>query len=172
MEHAKKIGMLMIIVAILVAVFGVWLKVYNDKIADVQYNQTGTCILPDGTCIHTTADSIIYVAIGIAALIAAIGFYLILKKKEPQKDVAKNIIEKSEEKNLSEAPKTMMPESKKVFDLINQSNGAILQGELVAKSGMDKVKVSRILDKLEMQGLIERRRHGMSNLVVLKKSSK
>jgi len=57
---------------------------------------------------------------------------------------------------------------RKIFDIITQ-DGAILQGELVTKSGMDKVKVSRILDKLEMQGLVERRRHGMSNLVVLKK---
>lgn len=166
MEHAKKIGILMIIVAVLVAVLGVWLKVFNDKIADVQYNQTGTCFLPDGTCLHTTADSIMYSAIGIAVFIAAIGVYLVLRKKESQKDVKKM---PEEEKKPIEAPKSLTSEAKSIHDIISQADGAILQGELVAKSGMDKVKVSRILDKLEMQGLIERRRHGMSNLVVLKK---
>ena len=161
MDHAKKIGMLMVTIAIIVGLFGVWLKTFNDKIANVQYNQTGTCFLPDGTCLHTTADSMMYSAIGIAIFIAAIGLYLILRKKEPEKVVAR--------KEQIEAPKNMMPETKTIYNLISQANGAILQGELVTKSGMDKVKVSRILDKLEMQGLIERRRHGMSNLVVLKK---
>jgi uncharacterized membrane protein len=33
---------------------------------------------------------------------------------------------------------------------------------------MNKVTVSRTLDKMEMMGVIERRRHGMSNLVILK----
>jgi uncharacterized membrane protein len=33
---------------------------------------------------------------------------------------------------------------------------------------MTKVKVSRILDSLETKNLLERRRRGMSNVVVLK----
>jgi uncharacterized membrane protein len=68
-----------------------------------------------------------------------------------------------------ETPKTLGGDAKRIFEIVKDSNGAVLQGEIVTKSGLDKVKVSRILDKLEMQGLIERRRHGMSNLVVIKK---
>ncbi|MBI3190161.1 MarR family transcriptional regulator [archaeon] len=173
MRVVKKIGILMLVIAVIIALFGVWLKVYNDKLTQINVNETGTCYLPDGTCLHTTSDSILYFTFGIATIIAVIGVYLLLKKKEPKRAVIKKrIIEKpvkKMEERTAEAPRTLGPEMRKMFDLIAQSDGAILQRELVMKSGMDKVKVSRILDKLEMQGLIERRRHGMSNLVVLKK---
>jgi len=177
MNSLKIIGIILIIVSVTVGIFGVWLKSYNDKIAQTQINETGTCYLPDGTCIHATSDNIMYVAVGIAVFLAALGVFLILKKKEPQKVVVKRIIEKQivekpaekKEPAFVEAPKTLGPESRQIFDIVKDAGGAVLQGEIVSKSGMDKVKVSRILDKLEMQGLIERRRHGMSNMVVLKK---
>jgi uncharacterized membrane protein len=170
MENNKKIGMIMIAVAAIVAAFGIWLKSYNDKLAQVRIEETGTCYLTDGTCLHTNSDVMLYVTFGIAIVIVLIGFYLFLKKKDPQKTkiVIKKIREEKKEEFV-QAPKTLTPETKNIFDIIAQSNGAILQGELISQSGMDKVKVSRILDKLEMQGLVERRRHGMSNLVVLKK---
>ncbi len=169
MENVKKIGILMAAIAVLVVAFGLWVKIYNDKIAQLQTEQTGNCYLPDGTCLHATSDIIFYSSLGIAIFLFVIGLYLFLKKNEPKKIIVKRVgkIEKQEEK--MEIPKTLNPETKGVFDVVVNSNGAILQSELVAKSGMDKVKVSRILDKLEMLGLIERRRHGMSNLVVLKK---
>ena len=175
MDNVKKIGLLMVAIAVIVVVFGLWVKTYNDKIAWLQTNQTGSCYLPDGTCLHATSDIIFYSSLGIALFLAALGFYLLLKKNEPKKVIIKRMqngkAERQNEKATKEieAPKTLNPETKNIFDLIVSSNGAILQGELVAKSNMDKVKVSRILDKLEMLGLIERRRHGMSNLVVLKK---
>ena len=53
-------------------------------------------------------------------------------------------------------------------ELLQQSDNIALQGDLVAKSGFSKVKVSRLLDHLEARGLVERRRRGMSNLVLLK----
>lgn len=165
MENIDKIGILMILVSVAILISGIWLKDYNDKIAMLQVNETGSCYLPDGTCLHATSDSFLYVSFGLAAIIGVIGAYLLLRKKH---EIHRPEI-KSPEKIHTE-PKIPNPENKSIYDLIVQSNGAILQGELVTKSGMDKVKVSRILDKLEMQGLIERRRHGMSNMVVLKKN--
>jgi hypothetical protein len=51
---------------------------------------------------------------------------------------------------------------------IAQSDGVMLQSDIVEKSGMQKVKVSRVLDKMEARGIIERRRRGMSNVVMLR----
>lgn len=168
METHKLVGIILIALSVVVALFGVWLKIYNDRIAQLQVNETGSCYLPDGTCLHTTSDSMLYAGMSIAVLLFVLGLYLILRKKEPGKIVVER---KTDERNesVNETPVTLNPESRKVFDIITQSNGAVLQGEIVTRTGMDKVKVSRILDKLEMQGLIERRRHGMSNLIVLKK---
>ena len=172
MKTHKIIGILLIVLSVIVVMFGIWIKGYNDKRAQYQVNETGSCYLPDGTCLHTISDSIMYASIGIGVLVFAAGLYFVLHKKEQGKVIVKNrAIKKTTpvKENIPEIPKTLNEESKGIFDIITQSNGAVLQGEIVTKSGMDKAKVSRILDKLEMQGLIERRRHGMSNLVVLKK---
>jgi hypothetical protein len=57
---------------------------------------------------------------------------------------------------------------KQVFDLLASAGGTLMQSELAAKTGLSKVKVTRVLDKLEAKGLLERRRAGMSNAVILK----
>jgi uncharacterized membrane protein len=59
-------------------------------------------------------------------------------------------------------------DERKVYQLIIEANGIIFQGQLVEKSGFPKGKVSLVLDRLEARGLLERKRHGMSNVVVLK----
>ncbi len=73
------------------------------------------------------------------------------------------------ERLLSSIMRAMSPEEKKLYSLVGEAEGAIFQAELVEKSGYSKAKVSRILDRLEGKGLIERKRRGMTNMVVLKK---
>ena len=63
MDNVKKIGLLMVAIAVIVVVFGLWVKTYNDKIAWLQTNQTGSCYLPDGTCLHATSDIILTLSI-------------------------------------------------------------------------------------------------------------
>ncbi|MFQ6020644.1 MAG: helix-turn-helix transcriptional regulator [Candidatus Aenigmatarchaeota archaeon] len=58
---------------------------------------------------------------------------------------------------------------KKIYKIIMNSDGVILQSDLVKNTGFSKVKVTRILDKLEAKGLLERKRRGMSNIVILKR---
>ncbi|MEM2924797.1 MAG: hypothetical protein QXJ68_03820 [Methanocellales archaeon] len=53
-------------------------------------------------------------------------------------------------------------------EIVGSGNG-ILQRDLVLKTGFSEAKVSRLLDKLERRQLIIRRRHGMGNLIMLKK---
>ncbi len=59
-------------------------------------------------------------------------------------------------------------EEKKILRLIRGRNGTILQSNVIQESGFSKVKITRILNRLEAKGAIERRRMGMSNLVILK----
>lgn len=67
-----------------------------------------------------------------------------------------------------DAAKRLEGDEKTLFDCILASDGAIFQSELVQRSGFLKVKVSRIIDKLEAKGLVERRRRGMSNMIVIR----
>ena len=62
----------------------------------------------------------------------------------------------------------MQSDEKKVFDVLIKGDGSVFQNDLTKSTSYSKVKVSRILDRLETKGLIERRRRGMSNIVVLK----
>jgi uncharacterized membrane protein len=59
------------------------------------------------------------------------------------------------------------PDERKIIQLIIDEGGTIFQSQLIEKSGYSKSKVSLVLDRLEARRILERR-HGMSNVVVLK----
>ena len=60
------------------------------------------------------------------------------------------------------------PDEKRIVSLIIDEGGTIFQSQLVDKSGYSKSKVSLILDRLEAKKILERKRRGMSNVIVLK----
>jgi uncharacterized membrane protein len=60
-------------------------------------------------------------------------------------------------------------DERKIFERVIDAGGDVLQSELVAATAFNKVKVTRILDRLEAMGLVERCRRGMANAVVLKR---
>lgn len=62
-------------------------------------------------------------------------------------------------------PVHLKDDERHLLDLLVSRKGAY-QTDLVTTLGFPKAKVSRILDRLEALGLIERRRVGMSNLIV------
>ena len=55
-----------------------------------------------------------------------------------------------------------------IYKVIMEADGIIMQSELVEKTGLSKSNVSKTLDLLESKGLIEKRRRGMSNIILLK----
>ena len=59
-------------------------------------------------------------------------------------------------------------DERKIIQLIIDEGGTIFQSQLVDESGYSKSKVSLVLDRLEARNILERRRHGMSNVIVLK----
>ena len=70
--------------------------------------------------------------------------------------------------NYQKVMNTLDKDEKNILERIIESQGTIFQSELVDKTKFPKVKVTRILDKLEGKRLIERKRRGMTNVVVLK----
>ncbi|MFH1834858.1 MAG: MarR family transcriptional regulator, partial [Methanobacteriota archaeon] len=94
------------------------------------------------------------------SLIFFIGVSLFLKGGEISEEGGKN----TWNENLSK----LKLDERQIYKLIMDENGTIFQGDLVEKSGLSKVKVSRTLDKLEARRLLERRRRGLTNIIVLK----
>lgn len=112
------------------------------------------------------------VSVGIMVFVALIGLYLIFFSKE-EKIVTKTVREQIKPKditkeNYQEIIRELNDDEKQVFEKIIEARGTIFQSDLVDKTDFGKVKVTRILDKLEGKSLIERRRRGMTNVVVLK----
>ncbi len=61
---------------------------------------------------------------------------------------------------------------KDVYDMILSAGGSILQRNIVNQDRYSRSKVTRIIDRLERMGLVDRIRHGSTNLIVVRKQSK
>lgn len=121
-----------------------------------------------------TIDFQTNVSIGIMVFVVVIGLYLIFFGKE-EKVVTKfkKIKEQFEPKeitreNYRKILNGLNRDEKQVFEKIIEAQGSIFQSDLVDKAKFNKVKVTRILDNLEGRNLIERKRRGMTNVVMLK----
>lgn len=75
---------------------------------------------------------------------------------------------KKVEKERSKMLNVMLSdEERRILDLIKESPKGALQSELAIKSGFSKVKMHRMLKKLEAKELITRGRFGITNKVFL-----
>ena len=107
-----------------------------------------------------------YVALGVVGLLVIVSLVLIFSKPD-EKIILKirTIHEKIKKKKIDTSG--FRPEDKKVLRLI-QEKGAIFQADLIGETGFGKAKMSRIIDRLEGKGIVERKRRGMTNVVVIK----
>lgn len=116
-----------------------------------------------GVCpAYGTINQQTYLSLGIAGLLIVLGLFLIFSK--PAERI---IIKKIGNKKIKIDTSELKNEEKKVLELI-KDNKAIFQAELIEKSGFGKAKMTRIIDRLEGRGFVERKRRGMTNIVVLK----
>lgn len=81
-----------------------------------------------------------------------------------EKVIVKTVKEKKKKLNTE----GLEDNEKKVIEILQKENGAIFQSSLMERLGIGKVGITRLLDKLEAKQLIERKRRGMNNIVVLK----
>ena len=119
---------------------------------------------------HTTAcpmsqsvNQQTYLSLAIVGILAVIGFVLIFTKPE-ERIVIKKVKEKKKKLDL----KGLDRDEKKVVQLLKDENGTMFQATLKESLDVGKVKLTRLLDKLEAKQIIERKRRGMNNIVVLR----
>ncbi|MBI1969890.1 hypothetical protein HYS48_04300 [Candidatus Woesearchaeota archaeon] len=97
-------------------------------------------------------------AFGFSFLLLGTGLYLIFLSK------ASGIVKKEfKEINLEK----LNAEEKSIYEKIKAKGGSMYQSDLIKETGLTKVKITRILDKMEMDGILERKRRGMTNIIVL-----
>ena len=163
----KNVGWLVIGISVFVFAI-IW--IFNYGVANLI---NSTCSMGPTCSMYKTLSIQTWISIAIAAIILLIGLFLVLSK-ENERIIIKKIkpyakIEAKEFDRKSLEKLNLDKEEKNVMNLILENKGSIYQSELAEKIGASKVRVTRILDSLEGQGLIERKRRGMTNIVVLKR---
>ncbi|NIO45006.1 MAG: hypothetical protein GTN36_05645 [Candidatus Aenigmarchaeota archaeon] len=164
----RAVGILIIIIAILIGYIIFSFNRAMISIVDTACSHGPTCPM------WGTIEFQTNVSIGIMVFIVAIGLYLIFFGKEEKiitkvKTIKTQIEPKKITKeNYKKIMRNLNKDEKFVLEKIIEADGTIFQSDLVDKTKFTKVKVSRILDRLEGRGLIEKRRRGMANIVVLK----
>jgi len=169
----KNVGYLIagisIVIGLIVLIFNNTLK----KIVSTSCTHGPTC--PMWGTIATES----WISLSLAGLVLVIGLFLIFAK-ENEKIIIKRINTSAKPETSANIPvkkfneedlKLLDKEEKEIIELILKENGSMFQSDIVDKTGMHKVKVTRILDNLEGRGLIERKRRGMSNIIILNKTN-
>jgi len=161
----KTLGIILLALSIILIATLSFAKINTDRQSAVlceKFSETDDM----ASCpVHKNSISWLFVlAFGIAFLILGAGTYLIFMPTEKPPIVIEET--KKEFKHVDIAK--LDEDEKKVYEIIKAKGGSAYQSDLVTETSFTKVKVTRILDKLEMMGILERRRRGMTNIIVLK----
>jgi uncharacterized membrane protein len=151
----KEVGYLVIGTSVIL--FGIiWL--FNSGVAGII---NSSCDMGPTCSMYKTLNIQTWISILVASVVLIIGLVLVFSKEKEKIIVRK---EKKKSVNLSGLDKV----EREVVRLIQEENGAVFQSSLMEKLGIGKVGITRLLDKLEAKQIIERKRRGMNNIVVLK----
>jgi uncharacterized membrane protein len=123
------------------------------------------CGLPHSTScpMNDNINQQTYLSLSIVGILIIIGLVFVFNKPK-EKIIIKNIKEKKKKLDLT----GLDSKEKEVISILEKENGTVFQATLMEKLGIGKVGITRLLDKLESKQIIERKRRGMNNVVVLK----
>ncbi|MEK6826673.1 MAG: hypothetical protein AABX08_00310 [Nanoarchaeota archaeon] len=159
MVKNKSLGIALIVISIIFLISVILFKIQINNLAQVMIKEFGGICIKDGICIHQQTNLPVY--LGIVAIIITFlsGLYLFFEKTiiKPAEKITKEI----------DFSKLDLQE-KNIYDLLKSKNGSAYQSDLIKETQLSKVKITRILDKLESKNVVERKRRGMTNMVFLK----
>jgi len=105
----------------------------------------------------TSPTSIMLLVGGIIALIAGLSIWQIIREREIKSIKAEM------------ADNLLMPDEKKIIEVLRRSNSEATQSMLAKETGMNKVQIHRSIKRLEAKGIVEKHDYGMTNKIILKK---
>lgn len=160
--NQRNIGYLITVISVVLLVLLGFMK------ADIDNKDAFLCAtfhsLPDAdmtTCpVHTSNSSwLITLAFGVGFLFLGVGLYMVFSPK----------IGLAEKKALKKVDLAKLEgDEKKICRLLQNNEGSMYQSDLIKDTDFSKVRMTRVLDKLEQKGILERKRRGMTNIIVLK----
>lgn len=156
----KNVGFLIVGIAIMI---GVIILLFNSglkTIVDQTCDHGTECAMHDTIALQTN------LSLTIAGLVFIIGLFLIFSK-ESERIIEKIVIRRIKEKRKKIDLSGLDSDERKVIGILKRENGAFFQKSLMEELDVGKVKMTRMMDKLEAKQIIERKRRGMNNIIVL-----
>jgi len=157
----RNVGFLIIGISILIVIIILIFNFALRNIAGFTCSHGPSCSMYGTIAIQT------YISLAIAGFVFIIGLFLVFAK-EHEKIIIKKEIKKVKETKKKINLEGLDKDEKQVVNLLINEGKAMFQRDLMEKLEIGKVKTTRLLDKLEAKQLIERKRRGMNNIVVLK----
>jgi uncharacterized membrane protein len=157
----KHVGMLIVGIGIVMITI---VFIFNNALKDIVGQ---TCTMGDSCPMYGTIQTQTGLSLAIIAVVLVIGLAIMLTKPKveiKEKIVIKKVQEKKKKLDLDGLEK----QEKETVELIQKEGNAMFQADLMEKLEIGKVGMTRLLDKLEAKQIIERKRRGMNNIVVLK----
>lgn len=156
----KNVGYLILGISIVIIII---IFLFNSAMKDIV---NATCSLEHGTScpMYTSINNQTYLALAIVGILVAIGIFLIFSKQS-ERVIVKKVKSKEIKKKIDTSD--LRQEDKDVLKIIEEHK-TIFQADLIEKTNFGKAKMTRIIDRLENKGIVERKRRGMTNVVVLK----
>ncbi len=172
--NQKQIGIIIIIIGIL---FFSFVKIQHDeKESEIQeiMNETGSCLSPEGMCLHEMNETVFNYGYLISTLTIALGIYLVFFDKT-QKILYENQIKVSEALKAAKQTETKQTAlsaflegfdevPKKILKVIYEEEG-IQQSTLKFRADVSKTELSIQLKELEEKGFIKREKYKKTNKV-------
>lgn len=154
----KNVGFL--IVGISVVIFAI-IVLFNVGLSDIL---SSGCSHGPSCSMYDTVRVQTWLSVIIGGVVFLIGVFLIFSP-ESEKVVVKRVKVKERKRRLDLSG--LDDEEKRVVEILKREKGAFFQKSVMEEVGCGKVKMTRLVDKLEAKGLVERKRRGMNNILVL-----
>lgn len=172
----RHVGLLIVGISIFIG-FLIWL--FNKSLTAIVNESCShgpTCPMWDSISLQTN------IGIAVLVFVLIIGLYMIFFAKDNIetpvirevhkikviKEMSRDVKSKTTNDNIKRILSSLTGDERSIYNLVIDADGSVFQSELSKSTGYSKVKVTRILDRLEGKGVIERKRRGMTNIVLLK----
>lgn len=174
--NTKTIGSLLVGFSLILLFILIWVKVNVDTEQSFlcKFVEERPELDMDDCPAHDSNTSWLLLAeFGIALFVLVSGFYMLFTpQKENKEEQPEPPAFQEQQKEINMVKEinvaSFNDEEKKIYELLRSSQGSMYQSDLIREMGVTKVKISRLLDRLEGKGVIDRKRRGMTNIVVLK----
>jgi DNA-binding transcriptional ArsR family regulator len=163
----REAGLALASVSLAISSFVAALKLLQPTSLNVTiYSSNGAKSLTSIPGLYTIGDMVtVSISMLIAGLSAAI---LLFPPKEFRNQPLSETLLNERRAKWDNLAKTLKDDEARIYQTILDSGGIMHQRDIGVKTRLSKTTVSRTLELLESKGLVEKRRRGMANVILLK----